>query len=568
MNQSNSEPTFLINLRLRSAYLKNQRFYRWRTLPLIGRLFPQSIYGNNGLSIFFLILGLMRALFTTLIKPALYLFILYTAACAVSDGGFIADNPVEAGVIDASMVNAPAGLSAAAVFLHMLVCLTFVGGVLNNGFLITSEETGYAVLLLHMDPRKYAVSEMLIKCTEVCSGTLLTFLWMRLIAGVSLINALLFPVVIFEVKLLCAAGELKVNDMYKADPKKRVTAQAWYIFAVFMFGIVTALLSIRFADYIHIRFVLPLGTIPVAALVLIIPTVLAYLYLNSYKDYYTLYKQILSNESGDNVQTAEVTGASEVLSSKALKEDIEKYGIGHTSSNKNGLAYFNEIFVRRHMSLLTKPAMRVSVVALVMGVLACILVCVNQDIARGASNLIRDSIMVFPFLMYFINKGESITRAMFVNCDSSMLHLRFYRQPATVLKLFVMRLKTVILINMIPTAIISLSLACISILSGMTSREAVYAFAAIIFMGIFFSIHYLGMYYLLQPYTIGIDTLSKPYSIVRMVVYLVIYESMNAEVSLSMAAPVIVIFTVIYTAVISVLIWKFAPKTFRLRTGQ
>jgi len=565
MNNS-AEPLFFTDLRLRNTYSKNKRFYRWRTIPFIGKHIPKTIYGNRALENFFLALGIAGNVIGTFIRPLIYLFLVFFIAVGASGGGAFADVMVYLEIISEENAATASPEETLRVFLHILVCLTLIGGVLNNGFLDTGEETGYAVLLLRMNPRKYAIAEMIFKCGKIFLGTLPAILILRLLSGMSLLAALLFPVFVIEMKILCAAIELKINDLSKDNPGKQAVRYSLFIVFAVLAGAAAAFCSLRIADAIGCRFMLPLNTIPVASAVLLVPAGLAFTYLNSYKNYYGLYKMLLFRDAGENTATAEIAGASAVLSSKALRDDIEKHGIEHTSSTKEGLAYFNEIFVRRHMSLLIKPAFKISIIMLIVGIIACALVIFVPHIAERMPNFIRNDIMVFPILLYAINRGEAITRAMFVNCDASMLHFRFYRQPATVLKLFWMRLKVIVLINMIPTAIIALSVFAVCLLSDMSAFESICAFAAIIFMGIFFSIHYLGMYYLLQPYTIGADRWSKTYSIVHALVYFIIYEAMNVGVSLSMAAPVIVIFSVIYTIVITLLIGKFAPKTFRLKS--
>ena len=90
------------------------------------------------------------------------------------------------------------------------------------------------------------------------------------------------------------------------------------------------------------------------------------------------------------------------------------------------------------------------------------------------------------FLMYFINTGKNITNAMFMNCDHSMLFYRFYREPKIVLSLFRERLKTVIIINLLPTIILALILAILLFLSGGTSKLYNYN-----------NLNYLHVYFLL-----------------------------------------------------------------------
>lgn len=68
--------------------------------------------------------------------------------------------------------------------------------------------------------------------------------------------------------------------------------------------------------------------------------------------------------------------------------------------------------------------------------------------------------------MYFLNTGKVVTNAMFMNCDHSMLSYRFYRQPNTLLSLFKERLKTLIILNLIPALTMSLVISILLAVSG------------------------------------------------------------------------------------------------------
>lgn len=50
----------------------------------------------------------------------------------------------------------------------------------------------------------------------------------------------------------------------------------------------------------------------------------------------------------------------------------------------------------------------------------------------------------FLFIMYAINRGTTYTRALFMNCDHSMLTYSFYRKPSFILHLFWIRLREIV----------------------------------------------------------------------------------------------------------------------------
>ena len=101
-----------------------------------------------------------------------------------------------------------------------------------------------------------------------------------------------------------------------------------------------------------------------------------------------------------------------------------------------------------------------------------------------------------------------MTQAMFMNCDHSMLTYRFYRQPEAILKLFKARLKTLVKINLIPALVLACGLPFLLFVTGGTDNPLNYAllFVSILAMAVFFSVHHLVLYYLLQPYNVHMES--------------------------------------------------------------
>ena len=106
----------------------------------------------------------------------------------------------------------------------------------------------------------------------------------------------------------------------------------------------------------------------------------------------------------------------------------------------------------------------------------------------------------FSFIMYMINRGTNFTNALFMNCDHSLLTYSFYKQPKFVLRLFQIRLWEIMKVNALPALVIGFGLAVILFVSGGTEIPWTTCAGSIyLAMSMFFSIHYLTAYYLLQP---------------------------------------------------------------------
>ena len=148
-----------------------------------------------------------------------------------------------------------------------------------------------------------------------------------------------------------------------------------------------------------------------------------------------------------------------------------------------------------------------------------------------------------------------------------MLSYRFFRQPDAILSLFKARLKTIITINLIPSLVTAALLPLLLFVSGGTDNPVNYILlpVSIIFMSVFFSVHYLVIYYLLQPYDIHMQAKSHTYSIVCAVTYFVCYMFIRIQAPTLYFAAGVIIFTVLYITFSLYLAYRFAPKTFKLK---
>ena len=136
-----------------------------------------------------------------------------------------------------------------------------------------------------------------------------------------------------------------------------------------------------------------------------------------------------------------------------------------------------------------------------------------------------------------------------------------------ILKLFRIRLREIIKINLMPGVILGVGLALLLYASGGTDNPMNYGIlvTSIICMSIFFSVHYLTIYYLLQPYNAGTEIKSATYQIVMSATYLVCFCMMQVRMPILTFGILCIVFCFLYFTVACVLIYRFAPKTFRLR---
>ena len=118
-----------------------------------------------------------------------------------------------------------------------------------------------------------------------------------------------------------------------------------------------------------------------------------------------------------------------------------------------------------------------------------------------------------------------------------------------------------------PASVIGGGLALLLFATGGSDNPLNYAllFVSVVALCIFFSVHYLMLYYLLQPYNAGTEIKSGTYQFMTSVTYFVCYMTMQVKMSTVIFGIMTIVFCVIYCIVASILVYKLAPKTFRIR---
>ena len=154
-----------------------------------------------------------------------------------------------------------------------------------------------------------------------------------------------------------------------------------------------------------------------------------------------------------------------------------------------------------------------------------------------------------------------------MNCDHSMLTYPCFKNGSSILKLFKIRLKVLMALNFIPAAVLGLGLCWILFMSGGTENLVIYPiiFITILAMSFFFSIHYLTIYYLLQPYNAETELKSGMYGFITGVTYFLCYLQINLHISLIVYGAMWIVFAILYGVIASILVYKFAHSTFKLR---
>ena len=522
--------TFLISFRLRIAYKINSFLHGLKSLPFIRRLLPTALYDHQGLKAAATIVALLKEFFGMFLGRILYFSLMFLAPLGIME------------------FHDPA-----VGFLHLLVFLTLIGMILNNPLFEPTQDKYYAMFLLQMDARRYVVTDYgyyLLKLLVGFTISILLFGW--LVMDIPLWVCLLVP-------LFVAAGKLTASGLTLLRWKRKGTLVSNERVNVVKIAVPGMLLAAAYAP-LALGWAIPRSVFFVLLGLFLAAGIVAAIYVVRFPHYRKTYKeQFAANDLLLGTQNAH-TITQDTYQNK-LELDVGE-------SKKTGCAYFHELFVRRHRKLLTRSAKRLTVIAAIITAALCGVAAFVTPLADGINQFLGDSLPTFLIVMYWINRGRDLTQALFFNCDHSMLTYRFYRQPQMLLELFTARLKTLVVINLAPAAVIAAGLPLLLLLSGGTDTPLLYAVLplSILAMSVFFSVHTLVLYYLLQPYNVGLESRSHAYSIVNAATYAVCYFTMNLELPSIIFGLCSIAFCVVYIVAALVLAYRLAPKTFKLRT--
>ncbi len=521
--------TFQIAFRLKNSYRANSVIFSLKQVPLLKRILPDSLYGFQDLKVLANIIAGVWEFFSIFAGKFLYLLLLF-GICPLY-----------------SKVNQDQ------MFLHLLFFLTIIGAFMNTYLFNPTKDKFYAVMLMRMNAREYALTDYTYAILKVIVGFLPFSLFFGLYKGVPLWICLLIPFFVAGAKLLIVMVTLhRYEKTGKITNENQLGRFGWIVFALLM-----AAACIPPAA----GFVLPAAVSAGLMIAVTAGGLLSVWKVAGFKDYKDVYRQILSQAKNQMDLRGQMKTQTREQSRKMISADTT------ITSRKKGFEYLNELFIRRHQRLLWKTSRKIALVSLGIVCAALLGFYLSPEFRKTTNELLMVYLPYFVFIMYAINRGTGFTQALFMNCDHSLLTYSFYKQPKFVLKLFQIRLREIVKVNLLPAAVIGGGLAGLLYASGGTENPVNYAvlFVSVICLSIFFSVHYLTIYYLLQPYNAGTEIKSATYRIVTIVTYFICFFMMQIRMSTMIFGGMTILFCVLYCIAASVLVYKFAPKTFKLR---
>lgn len=520
--------TLRISFSLKNTYKVNSILYSLKQVPLLKKILPQRLYQVKGLKIFANVISVIWEIISVFGGKLLYFLAMI-------------------GWMGSLYEKVPQDQ----VFLHILFFLTLIGAFMNTSMFDPSRDKYYAMILMRMNARAYT----LVNYGYAILKTIVGFLPFTILLGrsrdIPLWVCLMLPFCVAGAKLIVAAYFLRDYEKNGYVRNENEMQKGYWIAAGILLGCAYGLPAAGLA--------LP-GAVSTGLMLAFIPLgMLSIRKIMTFAHYRQINQELLAQQlkQMDAVKTLQKDA-----SEKSISADTS------ITSSRKGFEYLNELFIKRHKKILWKSTIRIALICLALVVGVVVILQFAPEAKPDINELILNWLPYFAFIMYAINRGTGFTQALFMNCDHSLLTYSFYKQPKFVLKLFRIRLREIMKVNALPAVVIGAGLALILYVSGGTDNPLNYVvlFVSILCMSAFFSIHYLTMYYLLQPYNAGTEMKSATYRIIMTVTYVVCYVLMQIRLPVLVFGIGCIVFCVLYSAAACVLVYRFAPKTFRIRT--
>lgn len=525
------DKTLQIAFKLRNTYKVNSILYSIRHLPLLKKLLPEDIYRVKGFKILANILtGIWEVVSIFLGKGIYYgLIALYTGAVCTRSA------PDDA-------------------FLHLFFFFTLIGGFSNTNIFSPTRDKYYAIILMRMDANRYVLYHYAYSLICILVGSLPFAFWFGLRAGMPVWGCALLPLGVIGCKLAVAASSVwDYNRRGLAYNENKLGKWSW-----------VAILALSAAGCLPpaLGFSIPAGAVyGLMAALFLLGAAGAYPVFR-----FRRYREIVQQLCAQSMQQMDSVKTAGIKQQASLIDNLE------ATSGKKGFAYLHDLFVKRHRKILWKASKRQAAVFLGIfgaGIAAVLLLQdIRPAVREAAEELLPRLLPYMVFIMYAINRGSGFTRALFFNCDRSLLTYSFYKSPGMVVKLFSIRLAEIVKINLLPAAVMGLGIDGVLLAAGCPVGPAGYLviFLSILAMSVFFSTHYLVLYYLMQPYNAGTEMKNASYALVCSLTYFAAFLCMQLRLPLYGFGVLATVFCLLYCGAGCLLVYRMAPRTFKLRT--
>ena len=566
-------------IHLRSIIGYNSLVYALKRIPVIGNLIPDKLYSTTFLKVIYWVFHIIVESFKLFIGKIFGLGMIYLAAFLLSDQYIGHDLGMG---MSQSTIYGNLGLL---FFLIYALC----GILIRVPYFNCTTEKEYLVFMIRMDAKKMNDTLIFYDLAKLFAGYVIAGIF-AVVTGAPFWLWLGIPFLAILVKFLGIGLQLlsfKIKS--KLHKSLKISAGAYLIRLALVLLAVPFLIVIVSNGYF-----IPIPELAVITGLVIIGGVWGFITFKRSES--ILHRRALH----DNISKTEVKETSQYDNTKSFKKIKAR---GTVKGNKKGFDYLNALFVKRHWTMLCmKPVIFTIVIAAIVMLLTGEFIygyyrnygsdnCINMVISnlinlvtfRGLSDplLTEDLDSAFEFFRYvaqFHLLGMLIplsisdnsfknTQAMFINCDNSLMTFSFFKKREMIIKLFDIRLKQLIKINIGPVLACGLSADLMLFVTGGQSYPGEYLMPILVafLLSVITSAMWLSLYYLFQPFTTSVVAKSGIYRITTIIIYSIASIIVWIPMVSYILVPVLLVFTVVFVIIMRKLVYKHAPKTWKVK---
>ena len=565
-------------LHLRSIIGFNSMVFALKKTPVIGKVIPDRLYKTTFLKVIYWIFHIIKEV------GALFIGKMCGISCVYLAAGLMAAAYKSADLIPDMSENGIFGMFA----LFFFILYALIGLLLNTKYFKKTTEKDYLVFMIRMDAKKLNNTLFAYELGKIFIGYYLVGP-VAAVFGCPLWAWLVIPFLAVFMKLF-GAGFLSCR--YKNLNKKHKPLRNSYAGDVFKLVAVILLMPFLMVLFINGYYV-PMPVIIALTVLFFVLGVCGFFVLKNTDA--TLHRKALHDGYVDEkASTAEARN--QTRSFKKIKAE------GSFKSDKKGFEYLNALFVKRHRKMLIMKPVAFTVIMLALTAFAIYLfiACYYEDNGADACrNMVMNNLVnLFTFRGFsdpLVDLKESsfeffrwcasfqlfalsvpiamaensfkCTQAMYINCDNSLMTFSFFKKREMIMKLFDIRFKQLIKIN-IPPAIVS-SIAANLVLFATGGQEYPFQYLVTFIIAsafvVIYSMSWLALYYLFQPFTTTVTVKSGAYAAARTVFSIIMAIVMFIPAHSLIVMGVTVVFAVLFVVILRKLVYKHAPKTWRVK---
>lgn len=524
----------------------NVLLYYVRKLPFVGEKIPYRLYGETDIKKAIGAIPVVFSVIDAFVGTFLY-FLLMIKLPANWIQGFWEKEGI---FVDQK-----------AVMVYLFLIFSFLPGSFLVSNLTEGAKKDYVLLhVMRIPAVQYYRSKMVLKGVKDTICFLVPLLWFGFGA-----ESALFVVSLFFTRYIGHAGILQHYRHSEKKGKKvfwKSLGKTFLMFGIILalgYGVAAAVPRLFFDRYVMAEVVVFLSFTLVG--------MFCFSKVWKYGGYTIFAKKMVSLkdflEQDDAVKEARAADV-QIQDKDISKEELRsrKY------EEKEGYDYLNAIFFERHKRIVSRAVKSRIIIILAVGLIGAVaLLFVGEQMKQKTFEAMTQMMPVMVFVMYLESTGGRICKAMFFNCDISLLKYGYYREADAILKNFKIRLRKLLMLDAVPAAIICGMILLWTLLCGeiLAVWKVIPLMAGSLLLSAFFCLFHLFMYYITQPYTEEKTVKSPIFSVVNALVYFGCYLCLQIQTGSWLFTLGVLAVTIIFIPLSYFCVFRFAPKTFKIR---